>query len=188
MLLHATMTTATVLFLLLMAGACAAAPSPPTMPSRFIATFTNPSAPLQPSTGTWYYDFPSGRQRVDGGNQESCNRLKGNGEYCTTFLTESAFYVAFPFTKQCVKTAAPGLLSPDWLRRDNATWVGSERVGPRTCDVWLARGSSLNYWLQERVTGFACLVDDGGFNWTFSSFQAVPFIDANITTIPSYCK
>lgn len=126
--------------------------------------------------------------RAPGGNQESCNNAEpGNGQYCTTYLTKDAFYVSFPFTGNCYKSAAPGLLAPDWLARDNATYAGTERVGMRTCDVWLAMGSQRNYWLQERVTGFPCRVDDGGFNWTFSSFQAVP-VDSSITMVPSACN
>jgi hypothetical protein len=161
----------------------------PILPLSFVATFTNPNATLQPQTGTWYYDYINGRQRVDGGNQASCNRIRSAGEYCTTYLMQTGeFYVVFPFTQSCFKSATGvGLLSPAWLRKDNATYVGSERIGNRVCDVWLAMGNAKNYWLQERITHFPCLLDDGGFNWTFSSFQAIP-IDASITTIPSYCS
>lgn len=194
------------LLLLLVVAMAAASPSPPKMPTSFVATFTNPLGALQPYTGTWYYDWARQRQRVDGGNQESCNRVQKSGQYCTTYLTSNAFYVVFPFTKQwsggerdvcclvsfhsdsntnSVKSSAPGLLYPDWLAKDNATYVGQEKVGPRVCDVWLAMGSDHNYWLQDR-SGFPCRIDDGGFNWTFSSFQAVP-IDDSITAIPSYC-
>ena len=62
----------------------------------------------------------------------------------------------------------------------------TQRVGTRLCDVWLAMGSSRNYWLQERSSGFPCLLDDGGYNFTFVSFQAVP-IAAAVVTPPSYC-
>ncbi len=74
----------------------------------------------------------------------------------------------------------------DWLRHDNATLVGVERVGRRNCDVWLAMGGSKNYWLSERASGFPCLLDDGGYNWTMSSFQAGPF-DGAIVALPPYC-
>jgi hypothetical protein len=173
--------------LLLFVYSCDGSGHPPKMPLQFVATFTNPVGdPLQPYTGTWYYDWTRQRQRVDGGNQASCNRVQKGGQYCTTYLTSDSFYVAFPFTKQCVKSSAPGLLYPDWLAKDNATYVGQEKVGPRICDVWLAMGSDHNYWLQDRA-GFPCKLDDGGFNWTFSSFQAVP-VDPSITEIPAYCQ
>ena len=64
----------------------AAVASPPLLPDIFVATFTNPLAPLQPLTGTWYYDYPSAAQRVDGGNQASCNRVRSDGEYATRVL------------------------------------------------------------------------------------------------------
>jgi hypothetical protein len=60
--------------------------TPPVMPVSFVGTFTNPVEKLTPYTGTWYYNFEKGVQRVDGGNQASCNRVSPNGEYCTTFL------------------------------------------------------------------------------------------------------
>ncbi len=137
--------------------------APPVLPSSFVATFTNPVDPFVPLTGTWYYDFDKQVQRIDGGNQLSCNRVNNNkAEYCTTFLTPSHFYIIFPFRNACCVESSPGLLRPDWLVHDNATFVGEERILHRVCDVWLAMGSSKNYWIAERKTGFPCrLVRNG---------------------------
>ena len=158
----------------------------PVMPLSFVATFTNPPGLDQPLLGSWFYDYSAQLQLVIGGNQASCNRVK-TGQYCLTYLNASTFFVVFPFSRQCCIEAAPGLLSPDWLRRDNATWVGTEQIGHRICDVWLAEGGSKNYYLAERETGYMCRVDDGGFNWTTVSWQAGP-IDPVVLAIPDYCK
>lgn len=159
--------------------------TPPVLPDTFIATFTNPPGPMQPLTGTWYYDFKNQLQRVDGGNQASCNAISNTGEYCTTYLTSSNFYVVFPFSKKCVKSSSPGLVSPKWLINDNATLAGTEMINGRVCNVWVAYGSSKNAWLQDGF-GFPCRLDDGGFNWTFSSFQHIAF-DPTIVQVPEYC-
>jgi hypothetical protein len=164
----------------------AAALEAPVMPKSFIATFTNPPGVDQPLLGSWFYDFDRQTQLVIGGNQASCNRVKA-GQYCLTYLNQTTFFVVFPFSRMCCTEAAPGLLSPDWLRTDNATFVGTETVGTRTCDVWLAIGGSKNYYLAERSTGFMCRLDDGGFNWTTISWQAGP-IDPAVLTIPEYCR
>jgi hypothetical protein len=160
--------------------------APPVLPNSFVATFTNPPDPAVPDVGTWYYDWTTGLQRIDGGNQETCNRVSGAPLFCSTYLSATGLLVAFPFQQRCCRESSPGLLRPDWLAHDNATFQGTQRVGSRVCDVWLAMGSSRNYWLQERASGFPCLLDDGGYNFTFISFQAVP-IAAAVVTPPSYC-
>jgi hypothetical protein len=183
--------------------------TPPILPRSFVATFTNPKSSVVPFTGSWFYDFDHQVQRIDGGNQLSCNRVcccltslffffsflfltflpqvnNGTPEYCTTFLTPNYFYVVFPCRQFCCTEASPGLLRPDWLVHDNATFVGREKVLSRTCNVWLAMGSSRNYWLDDELTGFPCLMDDGGYNFTFTSFQSIA-IDPAVVAIPSYC-
>jgi hypothetical protein len=183
--------------LLVLVCCCKASVSPPVLPRSFVATFvTSPQDVSVPLTGVWFYDFDNQVQRIDGGNQLSCNRVnQAPPQYCTTFLTPQFFYVVFPFTQKCctgckfvllkpvlcplqlpqIQESSPGLLRPDWLAHDNATLVGQQRVQGRLCDVWLAMGSSKNYWLSERASGFPCLMDDGGYNFTFTSFQGIKF-------------
>lgn len=63
------------LFLLAVAIQACAARSPPILPKSFVATFTNPVSSAVPLTGSWYYDFEHQVQRIDGGNQLSCNKV-----------------------------------------------------------------------------------------------------------------
>jgi hypothetical protein len=64
--------------------------------------------------GIWYYDEYAGIERVDAGNQLTCNGASptGNATYCYTQLVdELALYVIFPFENYCCTSCTAATLT-----------------------------------------------------------------------------
>jgi hypothetical protein len=83
--------------------------------------------------------------------------------FFSSFFLSSKRFVVFPFREFCCLDESVGLVRPNWLQTDNATFVGTQIVNNRECDVWLAMGNSINYYLNDPSDNFLCLLDDGGW-------------------------
>lgn len=131
-------------------------PSPPVFPARFHISFAessrsmNPFGPYINNSGSYHYDYASGRQLWSHGKGQvdnwcQCAGLKTD-EQCDLHALKlesgGATYAVFKSMSlpTCCKIGdfahGFGPLRPDWMKLGNATFVGEKQVNGKTCYEW----------------------------------------------------
>jgi hypothetical protein len=119
------------------------------------ATFYDPAdAPDHPTWDfSYYYDWNLKAERYDhdeGQHIDVCRVVGIVNEACTVLsAVDGQLYVSSE-TKgccHCVAPWAPLTMLPDWLARNNATYLGRSTENDQEADGWVAYGSAANrYW------------------------------------------
>ncbi|XP_002984548.2 uncharacterized protein At4g14100 [Selaginella moellendorffii] len=124
--------------LLAFCGAGFGIPTPTPWPEQFHALlFQNSSGKL--STIDLWYDFPNGR------NFNIIHHQLGSTLYDLEWTNGTSFYYDLD-AGSCKTMHFPvGILSPDWLV-SNSTYIGVEKVGGFTCNVWSKADGFIVYY------------------------------------------
>lgn len=119
------------------------------------ATFYDPAdAPEHPTWDfSYYYDWYLKAERYDheeGQHIDVCRVVGIVGEACTVLsAADGQLYVSSESKGccHCVADWAPLTMLPDWLGRNNATYMGRSMQDGQEADGWIAYGSAANkYW------------------------------------------
>jgi hypothetical protein len=136
-------------------------------------------------SGTWYYDYTNGVQRIDrasGKNDRYCGSVDSADSPCQHLVVAGERYLVWPqlATPKCCgccnSTQGCGIVKPTWMVDANGTWSGTAPFsGPDwqgSADSWEINGLQPNLWVTEHGTqtpvGFIQIPDD--YQW----FKCVP--------------
>lgn len=102
-------------------------------------------------------------------------------------------YLDFPDKKYCCfccdSAHGCGIVKPDWLVTANATYQGTEKLGPNEYMKWLIKGvqSNLYYHANDTLNTPRRLFQESDDLMDYTSYK-VGITDPSVFTLPSYCN
>ena len=118
-------------------------------------------SPLHPKWSfSYFYDWnlrASRYEHGEGQHDEVCKMAKIVGDPCTVLnaANNKMYLLGASSCCRCDASWAPFTIVPNWLSRDNATYVGTASIGGRAADEWLAYGASDNHYFASTDTSSA---------------------------------
>ena len=175
---------------------------PPVWPAAWAISFSEETfGPTTNTSGTWYYDFSAGVQRIDRGsgkNDRYCGSVDPADAPCSHLVVAGERYLVWPTLKKCCgccnSTAGCGIVKPTWMVDANGTFSGTAPFTDSpyfsgVADSWQINGLQPNFWFTETGTdtpvGFAQVPDD--YQWFNPASYVVGPQDPSLFTIPSFC-
>jgi hypothetical protein len=119
------------------------------------ATFTDPAdagpGPNSVWNFTYYYDWKLKAERYDhqkGQHIDVCKVVNIVDEPCTALSASDGKFYIFSASSccQCVASWAPLTMLPDWISRNNGTYIGRSTQEGVEADGWLVYGASDNHY------------------------------------------
>jgi len=174
-----------------------AQPADPKWPDVFQQTFNEtfyyPVIGTHKTKGTYYYDFPNKRYRIDRENGRYDRYCGFNGirafqnTPCNQLVIDGMRWLIYPEKKECCQCCSAangcGVLKPTWL--SGAQFVAEENGNYK----WNQKGLQDNFYYErvtDRVMTQINQVPNDIQYYDADSFKNT--VDASVFELPSYCK
>lgn len=176
---------------------------PPVWPAAFSVNFSETTSDIISSfntTGAWYYDWASARQRIDrasGKDDRFCGSVDSVDAPCSHLVRGGERYLVWPTLRKCCgccnETQGCGVVKPTWMRDAGGAWAGTAPlttpVWKGSADSWEITGNQPNYWFtiagQDVPVGFAQVPDDYQY-FDPATYYVGPQEDS-LFALPDYC-